>query len=349
MSTRKSDRASNVLHWLALTAWLSCLGWASTVFAQADAPEAAQESNASESSQSTVGGFPSGARILFVTQSEGWRHEAVTRTPQDLSLSERVMTELGVRSGLFRVDCTQDVANEFTRDQLDNTDIVMFYTTGNLPIEPEVLDYFLTDWIKQPGHGFIGTHSAADTFHEHEPYWEMMGGTFVSHPWNADSTVTVTVHDTSHPVSKPWGEEFVIQDEIYRFRNWQPEKVRVLMSLNMEKTELQKPYHVPIAWAKQYGEGRVVHMSLGHREDVWTNPTYQESLLGAVKWILGMEEGVATPNPDVSAAQHAQAVAVAPPEVEEQRGRRGRRGRRGFGRRGGRRGAAAEEAGATEE
>ena len=60
-------------------------------------------------------------------------------------------------------------------------------------------------------------------------------------------TVTVTVHDTAHPVSSPWGNEFVIKDEIYRFKNWQPEKVRVLMSLNMAKTKKKEPYHVPIA------------------------------------------------------------------------------------------------------
>ncbi len=46
-----------------------------------------------------------------------------------------------------------------------------------------------------------------------------------------------------------------------------------------------------------------MHMSLGHREDVWTNPTYQQSLLGGVKWILGHEEGEAKPNPDLSEAQ----------------------------------------------
>jgi hypothetical protein len=77
----------------------------------------------------------------------------------------------------------------------------------------------------------------------------------------------------------------------------------------MARTALKKPYHVPIAWVKEYGDGKVLHMSLGHREDVWTNPTYQESLLGGVKWILGVESANATPNPEVSAAQEAKAKA----------------------------------------
>lgn len=242
-------------------------------------------------------------RMLMVTQSAGFRHGSVTRKEGQLSPAEQIVTEMGISSGLYRVDCTQDCANDFTKEKLEHYDIVFFYTTGTLPIADEDLEYFFKDWLRQPGHGFIGTHSAADTFHDYEPYWDMIGGTFNGHPWSANSTVTVTVHDTDHPVSQPWGEEFTIKDEIYQFKNWQPEKVHVLMSLNMEKTELKKPYHVPVAWVKEYGEGKVLHMSLGHREDVWENETYQASLLGGVKWILGMEEGNAEPNPELSAAQ----------------------------------------------
>jgi hypothetical protein len=75
-----------------------------------------------------------------------------------MSVAERAMTELGIASNLFRVDCTQDVAKDLTKENLQNYDIVMFYTTGpkkNLPIPDDVLDYFFNDWLKQPGHGFI--------------------------------------------------------------------------------------------------------------------------------------------------------------------------------------------------
>ena len=102
-----------------------------------------------------------------------------------------------------------------------------------------------------------------------------------------------------------------LKDEIYRFKNWQPEKVRVLMSLDMAKTNKKEPYHVPIAWVKNYGEGKVFHMSLGHREDVWTNPTYMQSMLGGIKWIIGQEQGDATPNPDLSAAEEKKAKEAA--------------------------------------
>lgn len=254
---------------------------------------------------------PAPRRMLMVTQSAGFKHGSVTRSLDGLAPAEESMTTLGIESGLFRVDCTQDVEKDFTKENLENYDLVLFYTTGDLPISQENLEYFFGTWLKQKGHGFIGAHSAADTFHNYKPYWDTLGGTFDGHPWNAGDTVTITVHDTSHPAAKPWGEEFTITDEIYQFKNWQPEKVRVLMSLNMEKTALKKPYHVPILWVKEYGEGKVMHMSLGHREDVWTNPTYRESMLGGIRWMLGEESGDATPNPEVSAAEHEKAKAAA--------------------------------------
>lgn len=251
------------------------------------------------------------ARVLMVTQSAGFRHGAVSRKEGQLSPAERALTELGISSNVFRVDCTQDCAKDFTKEKLQHYDIVLFYTTGKLPIKQEDLDYFFKEWLPAKGHGFIGTHSAADTFKDYKPYWDMIGGTFDGHPWGSGSTVTIAVHDGTHPASKPWGKEVTLKDEIYKFKNWQPEKVRVLMSLNMAETELKKPYHVPILWVKEYGKGKAMHMSLGHREDVWTNETYMASLLGGIKWMLGQEEGNATPNPELSAREEAKAKEAA--------------------------------------
>ena len=250
-----------------------------------------------------------GYRILMVTQSKGFVHGSVNRKEGQLAPAEQALTEIGIKSNLFRVDCTQDVAKDFTKENLKNYDIVFFYTTGDLPISDEAKDYFFNEWLKQKGHGFIGAHSAADTYHNYQPYWDMIGGTFNGHPWNSGDKVTITVHDKSHPASKPWGDEFEIQDEIYQFKNWQPEKVRVLMSLNMAKTNLKKPYHVPVLWVKNYGDGKAMHMSLGHNESVWANETYRASLLGGIRWVLNLDSGDATPNPELSGEQEKKAKA----------------------------------------
>lgn len=268
------------------------------------------------------------AKMLMLTQSVGFKHGSVNRDPKDqprleLAPAEVAMTQLGQQSGLFDVYCTQDAAADFTKANLEKTDLVAFYTTLDLPIAKADLDYFLNVWLKKKGHGFIGFHSATDTFHDYEPYWDMIGGTFVGHPWNAGELVTISVHDTKHPAMKPFGSEFQIKDEIYWYNHWQPQKVHVLMSLNLEKCQIKgakrkvkdgdkeveviEARHVPVSWVKNYGDGRVFVTNLGHNESTWVDKRFLEHVTGGIKWILGQEPGDATPNPDVSKVEEAKA------------------------------------------
>ncbi len=254
------------------------------------------------------------SRILFVTQSVGFKHGSVTRKEGELAPAEIALIQLGQQTGKFEVDCTQDVAADFTKENLQHYDIVAFYTTGDLPIAEEDREYFFGEWAKQEGHGILGFHSAADTYHNYEPYWDLMGGTFINHPWNAGNTVTLAVHDSDNPLVEPFGKEFVIKDEIYMYRNWQPEKVRVLMSLDYSKSPTDNPvplefgYHVPICWVKENGDGKLYFNNLGHNETTWTNEAFLKSIALAVDWIRGEVEADATPNPRVSATQEERAA-----------------------------------------
>lgn len=244
------------------------------------------------------------ARMLMVTASKTFTHEPVKRDKNELAPAEVAVTQIGQQSGLFTVDCTQDPKADFTVENLKKYDLVFFYSQGpDLEISKEALDYFFGTWLKQKGHGFVATHSSTDTYGEYEPYWDMIGGTFDGHPWNSGDTVTITVHDTKHPGSKMWGNEFSIKDEIYQYKHWQPEKVHVLMSLNMAKCGLKKPYHVPISWVKEYGDGKIFYTNLGHNKETWANKTYRESILGGIRWVMGLDAGDAKPNPEVSKAQ----------------------------------------------
>lgn len=268
------------------------------------ADEAAQKSDANKSDKKP--------RVLFVTQSKGFVHGAVNRRGRQLAPAEIAMKQLAQQTGEFEIDMTQDVESDFTKENLQQYDVVMFYTTGDLPIAVEDRDYFFKEWLRQPGHGFIGVHSASDTFHNYEPYWDMVGGTFAGHPWTWQADVVITVHDPNHPTMKPFGGKQVEwQDEIYQYTHWQPGKVKVLMSLDMEKTALKKPYHVPVAWVKDYGQGRVYYNNLGHNDATWTQQPFLDSLLAGIKWVTGEVEGDAKPNPEVSAKEEEKAKAAA--------------------------------------
>ena len=52
-----------------------------------------------------------------------------------------------------------------------------------------------------------------------------------------------------------------------------------------------------VAWAKDYGKGRVLYNGLGHTPDVWERPGYQRMWLEMVQWALGISRGDATPRP----------------------------------------------------
>jgi uncharacterized protein len=250
-------------------------------------------------------------KMLFITQSVGFMHGSVTRKDGQLAPAEVAMIELGKKTGLFTCDCTQDVAADFTIENLKKYQLVAFYTTLDLPIPEEARRYFFGEWIYQDKHGVLGFHSAGDTYHEFAPYWDMMGGVFIGHPWNAGGKVTFTVHEPGHALVKSFGSEFTIQDEIYMYEKFQPHKVRVLMSLDYSKSPTdseiptQHGYHVPLCWIKTIGEGKLYYNNLGHNESSWANPQYLESITQAVRWMRDEFECDTTPNPDVSKAYEA--------------------------------------------
>ena len=66
-------------------------------------------------------------------------------------------------------------------------------------------------------------------------------------------------------------------------------------TLGMEGKDYQRP-KFPATWARLHGKGRVFYTSMGHRADVWTNPTFQSILLGGISWATGRVDAEVPPN-----------------------------------------------------
>lgn len=248
-------------------------------------------------------------KVLALTQSKGFRHGPVTRkSPQDLCLSEVTITQIGKDSGLFDTECTQD-ANTITAEKLKDVDLLLFYTTGGDLLSPATWTA-IDEWLKS-GKAFVGTHSSTDTMNNHRGYYEMINGTFSGHPWGSGETVTMTNHDPNHVTVKMLGPEFQWKDEIYQYSHYDPKAVRVLYSLNMAKCKTRMPYHVPVCWVREYGSGRLFYTNLGHNESTWTNAKFKEHLLAGIRWALKLEEGSATPNPEVQALENTKSMVAA--------------------------------------
>jgi type 1 glutamine amidotransferase len=237
-------------------------------------------------------------KILFFSQSFGFRHSVVDRPlTGEMAHAEKIFKEIATKAG-YEVSFSQDF-HDLDGDQCKNYDAIVFYTSGNPFINRDAL----LKWVKGGG-AFIGIHSATDSYRMTEhgvPGWpeyvKMIGAAFQGHHQQRVATLKIDVPD--HPATKMLKQGWKLQDEYYLFGDtFSPESSRMLISVDTEKTpkaDLEamgmKPGSVvPVSWTRTEGKGKVFYTSLGHREDVWTNPDYQQHLLGGIAWAMGVEK-----------------------------------------------------------
>jgi hypothetical protein len=243
---------------------------------------------------------PAKKRLLVIGQTKGFQHDATTD-------GMATMWKLGKESGLWetyiKTDCQLITKKKLGANakNLDYFDAIAFYTTGELDMDDEQKAALLS-FVKDDGKGFIGIHSANDTFYKWPEYGDMVGGYFDLHPWNTFQA-PVIVEDPSNPAMKHFPREFVTLDEIYQAKNYSREKVRVLARLDETKIDLNNKNvrrtdkDFALAWIRTYGNGRVFYSTFGHTPESWARPDMQKMWLEAVKWCLKLTEADATPRP----------------------------------------------------
>jgi uncharacterized protein len=223
--------------------------------------------------------------VLVVSVTKGFRHDVIPAV-------DALVKELAAQSGKFSVDYAQtdqQLAQKMTRSALAAYDAVVFNnTSGDLPLPDR--DGFL-EWLKS-GKGFVGFHAATDTLGGFPPYIEMIGGQFDTHHEQVE--VTVRVEDPQHPATAHFPPTFRVHDEIYLFKNFHREKVRGLLTMD-KHPNFGHPGDYPVAWCKEYGQGRVIYSSLGHRTDVIQRDDIKKHFLGAILWSLDLAKGNAQP------------------------------------------------------
>jgi uncharacterized protein len=220
------------------------------------------------------------ARILYVTHSAGYRHEVIPA-------SREILKQLGENAPRFEVTATEDVS-VFSAENLRRFGAVMFFTTGELPLN-DAQKQALVDFVRGGG-GFLGVHSATDTFYQWPEYGKLIGGYFDQHPWHQG--VRIDVADRSDPLVAFIGPSMELSDEIYQIRDFDADGSHVLLRLDPASVDLTRdnvhrhPYGWPLAWTRAYGNGHVFYTALGHEEAVWRDARYQALLRNAVLWAI---------------------------------------------------------------
>ena len=240
-------------------------------------------------------------KILLVTTTLGYRHSSI-------ETAEQVITALGKSSGAYDVELAAvspppsasspddaayreqvkaTLARTLNRDALKRYHAIVFANTiGDLPLPDP--DAFI-QWVRNGG-AFIGIHSASDTLHGLRPYIDMLGGEFDYH--REQVVIEGINRDASHPANRHLPRTWNLdgqKEEIYVLKNFQQGQVRELIVLDRHPNT-GAPGNFPISWCREFGKGRVFYTALGHNEQVWQMPAFQQHLLGGIGWALGIEQ-----------------------------------------------------------
>lgn len=277
-------------------------------------------------------------KILFFTKSSGFEHSVIKRTGDKPSFAEQILTELGPKHG-FEFTFSKD-GSLFTKDYLAQFDAYFFYTTGDLttagtdknpPMTAAGKQAFL-DAIKG-GKGYVGSHSASDTFHskesgggnnpdrsqryknygnEADPYVQMLGGEFIKH--GKQQKAPMRVADGKFPGFAKAGTGFELNEEWYSLKDFaQNLHVILVQETAVMEGNIYKRAAYPATWARMHGSGRVFYTSMGHREDVWTSELFQEIIVGALNWATRRVDADLTPNLEKAAPGYAEIPPQDPP------------------------------------
>ena len=256
-------------------------------------------------------------KILFFTKSSGYEHDVISYKKGQPSFAEKVFLDLGGKNS-WEFEFSKD-GSKFSPQYLAGFDTVIFYTTGDLtspgtdknPPMSKAGKQALFDYVKG-GKGFIGLHSATDTFHtdneskkgperyenhgdKADPYICFIGGEFIIH--GSQQVAKNTVIDKKFPGFEEAGDSFSFNEEWYSLKDFRPDLhvLTVIDAPSMKGPHYARPPY-PTTWARQEGKGRVFYTAMGHRDDIWTNPVFQNILVGAIRWTTGDVKAEIPPN-----------------------------------------------------
>jgi len=219
---------------------------------------------------------------------------------------------MGKKTGAFEPVFSNDLAN-LKYDKIRQFDAVYLNNTvGMIFVDPEVREG-LTRFVREGG-GLAGNHGVSHASMDWPEFGEMIGTKWGVHREPTEQA-TVRIDDPNHPLTRAFGgKEFVYQDEFFRFPigPYSREKLRVLMSVDVEKTDMNqgRPCNKPcvradqdyaVSWIRSYGKGRVFFCILGHNPTLYMTPPLAEYFLAGIQFILGDLEVDTTPSAKLAA------------------------------------------------
>ena len=234
--------------------------------------------------------------VLLFTKSSGFIHPVIDTVDDEPSVVEHVIGPIVADLG-GSLTSTKD-GGIITSASLAQFDVVIFFTSGTLTElgrdeEPIVGPNGVSDLIAfvEGGGGFLGLHSASDTYHPTPPaettdYISFLGAEFDQH--GSQFIGNVIKARTYHPIMIGVPDDWPLLEEWYLFRNVSLEDATTVALLDtLDEGQNQPIYDVapyPILWTREPGDGRMAYSALAHNEATWFDTDFQRLVRNAILW-----------------------------------------------------------------
>ncbi len=194
-----------------------------------------------------------------------------------------------------------EIETEADLDSLSNAGVLLAASDGPLIYEHALR---LDEFVRRGG-GLVLLHGTLATWSVHEPIAAIAG-------WQlgqASPLTELVVSTVEHPLTDRLPREMRIEDELY-LAEGPPADANVLLRASWRYTDQV------VAYERKHGEGRFVHIGLGHHADTYTNADFQKLVHRAVMFAAGAAAapsvGVGLIGYGAIARGHAESVSSTP-------------------------------------
>jgi type 1 glutamine amidotransferase len=245
---------------------------------------------------------PSRKHVLVLGGARGWHHDSI---PAGMA----AVYGWGRTSGLWDAEMRSEfslvngsggaaMTAGFRPSGLKDFDaIVVVSATGDWGLDASQKAALL-DFVRGGG-GLVVMHGGIDANHGWRDYIDMVGGEFVSHPFNTGRQplfpFPLLNENPATSMTAFLPRQFVKQDELYVIRNFARDDIEVLVSvdksaldMSAEAWQLPPDRDIPVAWIKGYGNGRVFASTIGHASESFDDPEVARMYAEAIKWVLSL-------------------------------------------------------------
>ncbi len=255
-----------------------------------------------------AGAFPAKKRLLIWADTRNGvsQHDF---TSHAMAVIERMGYESGLWDTYIRTDSEiisyqpqkTTGGNASGGPSLNNVDAIFSLAHREAPLSAaQKAD--LLKFVRDDGKGFVTGHTGLTAMSEWPEFREMIGGDFGGHN-DGYGPFPVVVEDPKFPGVSGFPSRIEMSEEWYTLSNYSREKIHVILRLDLSSRPNPSAGVVanggdfPVAWARQYGKGRVFGSTFAHVTETWDNPMIQSMYFEAIKWALKLQDADVTPRP----------------------------------------------------